>query len=707
MRYEITKHQLVVFLDNPDRRTAHALDLSFLLALPPALIRRLLDATIARVQGKRYKTQAGYLRCSVSKFGRFVEARGISELPTHFDDWQNFILDFYIWFLSTGRYKATLVTRSRIWDQTASCWLCMLGEEGILPRGLMIPKSSLPRMLVEHGTALWPRSIGDAPAVSTNSAPIGRTLYGPIFWTTDADALEMIRQTMESRLGALDLALDDYWLRKQKDRRIGRRLIKPMMVWVEECVKNRAWAPLPGQLEQVKGFRPSLATHPNIPGSEAATLGVLAFILRYSTDVSCLSPAALQRHPAFSTRFAHKRLSTSQDLLYVLSSLTEHQQKLQTVMTLYKRFLGILNPLDMAVAVAILIRENPNFNPESLMSARLLNARGRTYLLMTDRAGRAIFSVDKPRAGSRKYSVLSRRSTRVIKQIVLATQSVREVLERSGSKFWRHLFVGSAGRELGHPELTARLLNGSTKYSLVSYYPELEVHGLTQGTLDFAKIRATVGMLTWFETGSVVLMSRKLGNTNRVALENYIPKEIRRLWNERIVRRFQNVLIVLASANREYSLRVSDLATVQDLNSFLAQITHDFAPGSSAIANEIERQYAGRFQISLNEPGGEKKAGDDELLSIMVGADALFYLYERRLEWELDRSSHGRRREEELVDLAALLHLVAMRPEVAARVMGIVCSAQLHRAHSAAITRLKAVRQASAETAILSGWESI
>ncbi|USX15334.1 hypothetical protein NHH88_05975 [Oxalobacteraceae bacterium OTU3CAMAD1] len=526
-------------------------------------------------------------------------------------------------------------------------------------------------------------------------------MYGPIFWTTDGDALEKIQQIMASRDETLAKLLHDYLVRSVRDYRTGRNLIRGKQAWIKNCESMQAWKPEDDEIGSIGGYRPELVTHPSVPGSVANTVAVLSLILKTSADVDCLSAKALQVHPAFHTRFAHKRSAIALQQIRSMSALTDHQFEAQTALTLFMRFVGVLSPLDIAVACAILIREHPNFNPESLITARILNARGRSYLHTTDHGRGQIFSVDKPRAGCRKYAVLSPLSVKVLKHVLRCTDPVRNLLKASGSKFWRHLFVGSAGRELGHLEVSAKQLNGSTKYSLCRYYPELEESGLVQGTLDFAKLRATVGMLTWFETGSLTLVSRKLGNSYRVALENYIPKEIRRLWNERVIRRFQNILILLASADREHNIRLSDIATIQDLNSFLAQLTYDFAPGSSVIADEIERKYGGRFRISLDATSSEIKT-NNEILSVVISEETLSYLYLKRLNWELGNDGGGV--PDCLVDLAKLLNFIALRPDVAERMLGVICGAQLRHAHISTVEKMTVDRSSSLAQEVIAAW---
>lgn len=203
-----------------------------------------------------------------------------------------------------------------------------------------------------------------------------------------------------------------------------------------------------------------------------------------------------------------------------------------------------------------------------------------------------IFSVNKPRARSRKYCELSQRSARVLRHILRATHPVRELMKRAGVPQWRYLFLGivteSRTWKLGHPvSINAGVFHRSSGSTLLNYYPNLADHGLQPGTLSHARIRNTQGVLSWFEEGSISACATKLGNTEEVSMKNYIPESLLNAWNERIIRRFQNTLLILAAANEDYLLNVVDLKTPADLNQFIAQLIFESRPDDSPIAKKF------------------------------------------------------------------------------------------------------------------------
>jgi len=182
--------------------------------------------------------------------------------------------------------------------------------------------------------------------------------------------------------------------------------------------------------------------------------------------------------------------------------------------------------------------------------------------------------------------------------IVRLTAPVREILRRAGNKTWRYLFLGVTQRDkafgfLGVVEGRSRFLNGhgnSTTLCLNRIYPDLSAIGLNTGNFDYRRLRNTLGVIKWFETGSIVEMSRRLGNTRKVALENYLPPALLHAWNTRIIRRFQNTLIVLAAHDEPYLLEVTDFSNIADLQHFIAQLITDFPAKSSPLAGEVQKR---------------------------------------------------------------------------------------------------------------------
>jgi hypothetical protein len=297
------------------------------------------------------------------------------------------------------------------------------------------------------------------------------------------------------------------------------------------------------------------------------------------------------------------------------------------------RFLGVLTTLDVAVATIILIQEHPNLTPQAVLNAKLIGPAGRSYVIATGDGRSTTFSVDKPRAGQRKYALLTPRAAHVIKHVIRATADVREALKRAGHSHWKNLFLGcpaGSNSRIGILKSVAVPTIVSSKKqrnTLAGFYPELEDAGIVHGVFSFKKLRATQAVLRWFDTGSISSASRALGNTYPVAMKHYVPEPIIKIWNDRIIRRFQNTLITLAAADEDYLLDATDIETLSDLQSFLTQLLIENQPGSSPIGNELHRRFD--LPDTMDGDTAERPRGYS-LLSIRLNSNSLAMLYAYR-----------------------------------------------------------------------------
>jgi hypothetical protein len=704
MHYQICQKTIAIFIDNPDRLKPHEMDASSLRVLAKQDVAALLDATQRTICGMRYTTQLGHLRSAVIQLGNYLCDRKVNSLPKDDLTWQHLIVDFHAWYLSNSTSRAKLTSRAKQWDQSVAPWFSSLISEGVVPRGLTIPRTQLRKEVTLHGSARNSRVIGIQGALPLEQAVIGGALGAELFWKTDEAALDGMHAKLRSKLKQLDDVLDDYWLRLVKDYRAGRRLVSGVSRdLLNRCEASGDWrAGSNGLGEGALANR--LITHPSVPGSDAAVLVIMERILELSDDPSCISIESLQKHRAFYARFGNKATGTPTEELLKLTSLTDDQKLLQTRLGLYCRFLGILNPLDFAVAAAILIREHPNFNPQSILHAILEGDHGKLHLVAHGRNGGQIFSVDKPRAGTRKYAILTRRAQRVIRHLLRCTSLIRKLLARADSKFARHLFVGATKTQLGHPELSSKQLNGVTKFSLIRYYPKLASEGFGPGTLDFAKIRITMGLLKWFETGSIALVARTLGNTQGVALVHYIPPDIRKFWNERIVRRFQNIVLALTVAPADLAA-ATDLPSEADLKKFLLQVMDEWIDGSSVIANRLHKKFGG--EATATKFDGDKSAAKpaphpQSAFAVNLRPSALARLYLESAERELGAQSALA--QDRHLSLARLLVKMATNDERTAPILVTPNLGALRASHNAAVNILKSGHVKPSVIAAILSW---
>lgn len=324
-------------------------------------------------------------------------------------------------------------------------------------------------------------------------------------------------------------------------------------------------------------------------------LAIVRHKIAFGKDIDCVSLTTLRSSPFF-----RNDSFTNEDNFYSaledFTSLTQEQWKVLPIPARFYRFVGLLTNIDAAAACCLLTIEHPEFTSESLQDAKLLNVQGKPYLLLTDSSEHSILSLDKPRAGTRKSVVLTPLSQKLFMDILRWTAPVREVLRRAGDKTWRYLFLGVArcagsNRSLGVVEgKSLYLTSGQRSIGLTTLYPALSQNGLSKGSFDFRRLRNTLGVIRWFQTGSILEMSRRLGNSRKVTLDYYLPPALLHAWNTRIIRRFQNTLIVLAAHDEPYLLEVTDLSSMADLQHFIAQLIVDYPEKTSPLADEVQNR---------------------------------------------------------------------------------------------------------------------
>lgn len=711
MRYFLTESSLTVHVDNPRSNVPQVKNLPELLILPEEQIRLVLDATLRKAVGKGFHTQSHYIYVFLRPLGRFLKWSKLNQLPSDFGEWQFFLCQWALWHISNDESSMALESRCTNWNSVICPLIGFFVDEDIIPLGVSIPNLKLPKEVV---TGLSKPTIGLHSPTSTykHSEPkkVDNTLAGPLFWKDDVTYLDEFLARLKEKDEILGKVLDDYWFRLVADYRKGKKVIKEISdeEFASRLSKND-WK------EKIfPGLRAkTLVTSPYHPRCAAWTLQILQRFLVSEDKLSCINAAHLRKHPAFLTYFAREWSSAKPFM--DLSKLKPHQLACTDSYLIITRMLGLLNCLDMSVAMALLIREHPNFNPESLAGAKLLCAAGKYYLLPQGEGRAAIFSVDKPRARSRKYCELSPRAARVLRHILRATDLVRELMKRAGIPQWRYLFLGvineGTTRTLGHPvSLNAGIFHRSQGCTLLNYYPELAKHDLKAGSLSFARIRNTQGVLDWFD-GGIGACAVTLGNTEEVSMKNYIPESLLNAWNERLIRRFQNTLILLAAAKEEYLLDVVDFKTVADLQQFIAQLIFENRPEDSILAKKIHELFGNRYTFHFNVNASE--LARDGLLYVKLSSESLAILIGYK-NWALInlsssqltlRDSETGRSPSDFVKLADMIQSLVAMPNPSEVLREAHDLARLKRVHSDAKLLISTIAEKFNSMSIMSGQE--
>lgn len=677
MRIEIGIGKVTAYVDSPRRVKPRVVKLDPLSIIERNDLGQIIALTVVYLAGRSPKTQLTFLNAVLSRFGEFtVWYHNLIEndserfcIPRDFASGLHFINQFGLWFVSNPRSTATLKTRCKLWRKNIRRYLLRMQAEGIIHRDIDIPLMDLPEEKVTGGKPGSSRVLGGSIQAKDEKfdQATDRTLAGPIFWKSDADYLDNIERTLRSRNSLLSSVLDDYWLRLVKDYRAGALMRVNEAEW-KRRVESGVWS-YTHIYDRGDGWCGTNEINlklgsPMNPEGHIWALQIMRNAISRSDDIYCISTSVICQHPALNARFITESSQTPLQGLNEWCSLDKAQLALLKPYQLYARFLGVLTVTDMAVAVAILLQEHPNFTPEALASAELSISEGEYYFSIggDDDEVSQIFVVEKKRAREKKYAILTHRARRVITHLVRCTAPVRELLKRAGSKLHKFLFLGltrsgKAGPHLGHPpNIFALNLHRKSGVTLSTLYPALEAGGLMKGNLDFKRIRCTQGVLEWFDKGSIRNVQRKLGNSYRVVISHYIPEVVLHAWSERIVRIFQNSLLLIAACKEDYLLEVSDCSSLYELNELIANALRFFPKGRSPLSNLLHTAFAS----DSNGSKGSSEVGD--ILHLRLSDQSIALLIAHQQWATTNLSDRARSAEPEGTGLSAntLIHLTRM-----------------------------------------------
>jgi len=592
MRYEIKNETVIFYLENPKRANEFIRTQSFAgTPLSEQQIIPLIDCLVRKLRGMALGSQNKLTTIFLRPLFSYFQKTG-SAWPITSADWQLTVYHFYQFYLVDASWsQARTATRMTQWQTHIGNMLEFLKDEEIIPRDVEIPAVSK-RRIQSHAKSQ--PLLGQQTTFSKDIQTAPQKLLVDInFGMADADYLDTIEKKCRHLVGIIkDLCLS-HWNGLMKDAETGQHLAAQVTdAEIDEAIAA-------GRYEvrhSSSGLSIKLASPTHSLGHNWL-LAIIRRALKDGKDIGCVSVDALRTSPFAPISLLRSNKSNHSYL--ALGALTamaqEHWEELPHRAQLY-RFAGLLSNLDAAAACCLLTIEHPEFTSESLQNARLLDVRGKNYLLLTDSTENSILTLDKPRAGKRKSVVLTDLSQKLLLDIIRQTAPAREVLRRAGDKAWRYLFLGVRTADRAHGFLG--VLEGKPRYlageknsiGLATLYPKFSQNGLTKGTFDFRRLRNTLGVIRWFETGSIVEMSRRLGNTRKVALEHYLPPALLHAWNTRIIRRFQNTLIVLAAHDEPYLLEVTDFTHMADLQHFVAQLILDYPAKTSPLADEVRKR---------------------------------------------------------------------------------------------------------------------
>ncbi|MGS1073510.1 hypothetical protein [Burkholderia glumae] len=228
----------------------------------------------------------------------------------------------------------------------------------------------------------------------------------------------------------------------------------------------------------------------------------------------------------------------------------------------------------------LLVREHPEIVPSFLESLELWNTNGKLIGLV--RQNRVTYLVGYKHRGKgkrrRKQIALTKKSLRLVIEVLRITSNLRKYLQKKGDPSWRYLFL-TCGKGFDYPERVARFAtftSGKERATLLvnqflaSGCKDENQARLLAKQFSLRSVRTTRALCTFVETHSEVEMAKALGHArlSRV-LNRYLPKEIAGFLRIRWMRAFQTRMVIHMTQNTPYMLIASGLQNMTALDTFL------------------------------------------------------------------------------------------------------------------------------------------
>lgn len=539
-----------------DSRHVHTVDFSQLFELlnkPSAT--RITHWCCDYMHGKQSKTAMVYLTRLKCTLSQGVQESGLSRLPKTQDGWQRLIKVLYGSHLINPGLEAALETRVKVWNSIIAPFLEWVTSQGGIPIGCLIPKMKRVGEL-NPSSSFKLKLIGSSSPLPINGS-LDKLIIPVSLSRSDANYLDELYFDLHARRNLLEENLIGYWRVVVEHIEVGKRMIDSV------CFAELQHSLSEGLYKTVKVEN----------GTQSRRVHKASIRYYFANWLSCVSNIEPQTFtfskPCEVSGYIPKEYPRHQHLDNLGLSTNGYDLKVSHRINL---MLGNFSSYDVMVIMVLLTMRNPRFTFHSLLYADILDKDGYTYLSEKDSGWE--YSIFKQRAKSKITDSIDELSLEILNTVISVGAKSRSTLNT------RKLFTISkkyGGFGLPGEGVILRKLSSksaSDKYNLLSVIPALKEQGFTPGSLSFRKLRDTEAVLEWFRTGSIKAVTRKLGNSEKVVLESYLPGTLLAIWNTRQIRRFQNLLLTAATIGEDYSLEVTDFNSLSELNSFIADMLH-------------------------------------------------------------------------------------------------------------------------------------
>lgn len=289
-------------------------------------------------------------------------------------------------------------------------------------------------------------------------------------------------------------------------------------------------------------------------------------------------------------------------------------------------FLNVPAPDDLYPYKLLLVHAYPCITQSFIDNLELYNEQGDLHGFVK-LEGYYQLTGYKDRKGGRLSEIkikLKPRDAVRVRQVIRATQPLRDYLKDQGDDAWRHLFI-ACSRGLTYPTkmtptnwctgtLATRYQHLADEFSpyLGGSREEVEEYICR---ISITALRATRAVLIYVESNSITETARALGHSevSLDLLSSYLPEPILAFFQTRWIRVFQRGIVCMAMKDSKYLLKVSNFQTMDELHTFLENNALKDIPESMRDPEALKNP-----KLRRSSPQ-DKEAADRVVISLDVG----------------------------------------------------------------------------------------
>lgn len=517
----------------------------------------------------------------------------VDEQPFPPENWDDFLYRHFIWTLTNSKQYSTRVGE---WKDNERVYNELI-KQSFIPRDALVPPSKVRGGCAEDAIPPLTQSKKPALVPNTLSQVLPKSILAASGLELDDDEyLEKLESKIKKANDTVFECLINHWQSMVDSHQIGQNLLdKVTESDYEAILKSQNFVINGKHLADVES-----------PDGLSWFLRAVKYHALHTKGFNAITLKCMKKMPFFQDFIGIKtNYQKIKNAVYEAASdspLPLDNQRAPN--ELIGRLIGFLSVKDCAVACSLLTIENPSFTSSSIINCDLYTQNGKSYLRARNGSSRLIFSVSKPRAGTRKISLLPDVSLEIVTHVIECTLDLRKRQKELGKKNWRKLFLIASKVKIGSESaISNRLSHGMGITVFQEYKDKLEAAGVNEDTFNLSTFRATQAVLDFMKNGSLKRVAELLNSSIAVVRKYYIPPWLQVRWTDRVLRNIQQMLITLATEGHAWQLESTDFDSKERLRTFIQKILKHLKRGDAL--SELIREKLGKYadeNVTIEQP---------------------------------------------------------------------------------------------------------